>query len=323
MVGVDAAHVQPHAVPAPLGILRVGHAAPGVGLRSDGAADHVARGQVGMTRGVALHERLALGVAQHTALGARSFGQEDAGMRQPSGVELHELHILKLQTGVQGQCHAVAGQIPRVRRGVEQPARASRGQHDVPGVHGVHGAGMRIERHHALDLGARLVQHQVGHIPFLGECDAGRHALLPQRVQDLVTDAVGGVGGALDRLLAEVGGMPAEAPLRDMSVLGAREGHPHAFEVDDRGGGLLREQPGRILVDQPVAALDRVIVMPHQHGGLLAQGPAFGESGGVDHTQRRRQTGRAGADDHDIIHCFDMLRTHSLDSRTTAVIMEP
>ena len=275
-------------------------------------------------------------------------------MRQPGGVELHELHILKLQTGVQGQCHAVAGQIPRVRRGVEQPARASRGQQDVPGVHGVHGAGMRIERHHALDLGARLVQHQVGHIPFLGECDAGRHALLPQRVQDLVTDAVGGVGGALDRLLAEVGGMPAEAPLRDMSVLGAREGHPHAFEVDDRGGGLLREQPGRILVDQPVAALDRVIVMPmpvvvlhiaqaggdaalgrtgmgtqrlelgdHQHGGLLAQGPAFGEFGGVDHTQRRRQAGRAGADDHDIIHCFDMLRTHSLDSRTTAVIMEP
>ncbi len=60
-----------------------------------------------------------------------------------------------------------------------------------------------------------------------------------------------------------------------------------------------------------------------QHGGLLAQGPAFGEFGGVDHTQRRRQAGRAGADDHDIIHCFDMLRTHSLDSRTTAVIMEP
>jgi len=46
--------------------------------------------------------------------GAGRLGQQDAGVREPGGVELHKFDVLQLQTGGQGQGHAVAGQIPGI-----------------------------------------------------------------------------------------------------------------------------------------------------------------------------------------------------------------
>ena len=65
-------------------------------------------------RSVAFHKRLTVGVPQNAALGAGRLGQQDAGVREPGGVELHKFDVLQLQTGGQGQGHAVAGQIPGI-----------------------------------------------------------------------------------------------------------------------------------------------------------------------------------------------------------------
>ena len=54
----------------------------------------------------------------------------------------------------------------------------------------------------------------------------------------------------------------AEAALRDESVRGARERDAVAFEADDGLRRVLGEQFRRVLVDEPVAALDCVVVMP-------------------------------------------------------------
>ena len=44
----------------------------------------------------------------------------------------------------------------------------------------------------------------------------------------------------------------------------------------------------------------------------------LGDFGGAQQSQRRRQAGRSGADDHRIIHIFQTFRTHGFDSRTPA-----
>ena len=79
---------------------------------------------------------------------------------------------------------------------MEQSARATGGKQHVARVDGLNLARMRVKGHDAGRLLAVVGEHQVGHIPFLGELDAGGHALLPQGVQNLVADAVAGIGGA-------------------------------------------------------------------------------------------------------------------------------
>ena len=91
--------------------------------------DHVARRQVLDRRGVALHEALAVLVAQDAALAACGLGQQYAETGQTGGVELEELHVLQRQTLAPDDAHAVAGQRVRVGRRTEDLAEAAGRQH--------------------------------------------------------------------------------------------------------------------------------------------------------------------------------------------------
>ena len=77
-----------------------------------------------------------------------------------------------------------------------------------------------------------------------------------------MADAGGRIGGALDRGAAELARVAAEPALGDMPVLGTGEGHALTLQVDHGLRRVFGEQFGRILVHQPVAALDGVVVMP-------------------------------------------------------------
>ena len=132
---------------------------------------------------------------------------------------------------------------------MEQSSCTAGGEHHVVRMNCVGDAGVRVIGDHARNGAPRLVKHHIGHVPFLGEFDAGRDALLPQRVQDLMADAV--------RRICR----PAHGHLAEIRI-GAGERHAHTLQVDHGLRGVLGEQLGRILIDQPVAALDGVIVMP-------------------------------------------------------------
>src|SRR5438270_512298 len=70
-------------------------ALPDLGV--DGAGDHVARREVLDGGCVALHEALAVLVAQDAALAAGALRQQDAHLPDPGRVELVELHVLQRQ----------------------------------------------------------------------------------------------------------------------------------------------------------------------------------------------------------------------------------
>ena len=110
----------------------------------------------------------------------------------------------------------------------------------------------------AVDLG----HHEVEHVELVEEVDAELDAVLEERLQDHVTGAVGGVARAAHGRLAVVGGVAAEAALVDLALGRAVERQAHVLEVDDRVDRLLREDLGRILVDEVVAALDGVEGVP-------------------------------------------------------------
>ena len=95
--------------------------------------------------------------------------------------------------------------------------------------------------------------------------------------------AVGRVAGAAHGRLAVVGGVAAEAALVDLALGRAVERQAHVLEVDDRVDGLLREDLGRVLVDQVVAALDGVEGVP-----LPAVLLDVGEGGGHAALRRAR-----------------------------------
>src|SRR6185437_2495404 len=61
---------------------------------------------------------------------------------------------------------------------------------------------------------------------------------------------------------AEVLGHAAEGPLKDLAVLGAREGHAPMLELVDRLRRVAAEIFDGVLVAEPVRALDRVTHVP-------------------------------------------------------------
>ena len=94
------------------------------------------------------------------------------------------------------------------------------------------------------------------------EVDVVLDALLIERLHDHVPGAVGGVAGALDRTLAEVAGVAAEAALVHPAVGRAVEGQAHVLELEHRVDGFAREHLGRVLIDEIVAAFDGVEHVP-------------------------------------------------------------
>ncbi len=87
-------------------------------------------------------------------------------------------------------------------------------------------------------------------------------ALLIKRVQDGVPGAIGGGAGALYRRFAIVAHVPTEWPLIDLAVLGARERHAEMLELEHRRDRLTAHVFDRVLIAEPVGALDGVVHMP-------------------------------------------------------------
>ena len=106
------------------------------------------------------------------------------------------------------------------------------------------------------------VEQQVDDVVLVEELDAVLDALLVQRLQDHVAGAVGREAGPPDGPLAEVARVAAEAALVDLAVRRPIERQAHVLELDDGLDRLAGQDLGRVLVDEVVAALDRVVHVP-------------------------------------------------------------
>jgi len=124
-------------------------------------------------------------------------------------VELDKLHIFQRHAGQVGDCSSAAGVDVGVGRiGIDAPLAAS-GDDDGVGSEGLQGAAGDMEGHHA--DGPPIVNHQARKEPLVVEGDVTFEALLPQRVQQLMSRAVGGVAGTGET-------RPAKRPLGDSPV---------------------------------------------------------------------------------------------------------
>ncbi len=84
-----------------------------------------------------------------------------------------------------------------------------------------------------------------------------------ERMQHRMAGAVGGGASALRRRpLAIVGRHAAEGALIDASILGAREGHAPMLELIDGLRRVAAQIFDRVLVSEPVGALDGVVHVP-------------------------------------------------------------
>ena len=286
-------------------------------------ADHVARGQI-LGRGrVALHEALALGVGQVAALAAGTLGDQAAGAVDARRVELDELHVLQRQAGAQHHGVAVAGAGVGRGAGEVDPAVAAGGEAGLVRPEAVQRAVLDAERQDAEAL-AVLVHEQVEGEILVEELHLVLQRLLEEGVQDDVAGAVGGGAGAIGLRLAELGRLATEGALVDAAVIGARERHAVMLELVDRGGRVPGHVLDRVLVAEPVGALDGVVhvevpvVLVHvaergvdpalrRHGvaaGRVDLGDAGDREPGLHHADGGAQPGAAGAD-HDRVE--DML----------------
>ena len=225
-------------------------------------ADDVARRQVLGVRRVALHEALALAVGHIAALAARPLGDQAAGAVNSGRVELDELHVLQRQPGAQHHRIAVAGAGVGRGAGEIRPAISAGGENHDMSAKPMQSAVFEVPRHDpAAD--AFIVHDQVERKVLDEEFGVMAHALLVERMDDRVPGSVGGGAGAPGRIaFAVVPHMAAERPLVDPPVLGARERHAEMFELDDGRDRIAAHVFDRVLVAEPVGALDRVVHVP-------------------------------------------------------------
>ena len=286
-------------------------------LDGDGARHHVARGEV-LGRGrVALHEFLAVGVAQEAAFAARAFGDQHAGAIDAGRVELHELHVLERQPGAQHHGVAVAGADMGAGAGEIGAAIAAGGEDGLMRAEAVQRAVFHRQRDHAA-AAALVVHDQVDGEIFDEELGRMAQRLAVHGVQHGVAGAVGGGAGALGRALAEIHGHAAEGALQDLAVVGARERHAPMLELVHGFRRVAAEIFDGVLVAEPVAALDRVVHVPApivgahiaERGGdaalggdgVRAGGEHFGDAGGAQArfaTADHGAQARAAGADHD------------------------
>ena len=237
-------------------------------------------------------------------------------------MELVELHVLQRQALAVDDGHAVAG------RGCARwtwsctrgRSRRWRTRRTWRGRCGSRRWTARRPTTPAVRAPVDLVEQEVQHVVLVVELHVVLDAVLVQRLQDHVPGAVRGVAGTAHGGLAVVAGVPAEAALVDPALGGAVERQAHLLQVDDRVDGLLAHDLGGVLVDQVVAALDRVEGVPlpvvlldvGQCGAHAALGGAGVRAGRVELGQhrgadpgpgleRRAHPGAAGADDHDVV----------------------
>ncbi len=263
------------------------------------------------------HEPLAQAVAQDPALAADGLGDQQAADARrpdhPGGVELDELHVDELGTGLVGERLPVAAVLPRVRGDLVGLADPARGEHDRLGRedHRVAGRPPVADRPGDPAAARRQVRDRALH----EDVDAGRDHLVLERADHLEPGPVADVGEP--RV-----GVAAERPLEDPPVAGPVEDRAPALQLVDAGRGLLRVQLGHARVVEQLAADHRVaeVDLPGVVGGHVAErrrDAALGHHGvglaeqrladqpdrgpGGSRLDRGPQPGPARADDEDVV----------------------
>ena len=236
-------------------------------------------------------------------------------------MELHELHVLQRQAGAQHHAAAVAG--ADVRRGAgEVGAAVAAGRQDgLVGGEAVQGAVVHVQGDDAA-AAALAVHDQVDGEVLDVELGRVLERLAVHRVQHGVAGAVGGGAGALRGALAVMRGHAAERALVDLAVfLAARERQAPMLQLVHGGRRVLAHVLDRVLVAEPVGALDGVVHVPApvvlahvaerggdaalRRHGVRARREHLGDAGGAQAGFRAAdhgaQAGAAGADDHDVV----------------------
>ena len=232
-------------------------------------------------------------------------------------MELHELHVLERNAGVQRHRHAVAVAGVRVRRhAVDAPHAARREDDRLPGDE----LQAAVDEIPADDADAAAVlDHEPPrevllvhvHRPLL----LALHQLLVEHVDEDVARDVGRVHGA--RRAGR-----AERPLRELALVVPREDAAPVLELVDVAGRLAREDLDRVLVSEVVGALHGVerVLLRAVLGGVAERrvDPALGRAGvasrrvelrddadvraRVEGLDRGTHARAAGPDDHDVVH---------------------
>ena len=230
-------------------------------LDGHGARDDVARGQVLGDGGVLLHEALAEAVEQVAALAAGALGDEAPGAVDAGRVELDKLHVLEREARARDHGVAVARAGVRGRARKVGAAVAAGGEDGLVRAEAVQAAVLHVERHHADALA--LVHDEVERKVLDEEGGVVLERLAVQRVQDGVARAVGGRRAPVRlAVLAVVERLAAKGALVDLALVRARERHAVVLQLDHRARRLAAHVVDRVLVAQPVAALDRVVHVP-------------------------------------------------------------
>ena len=293
------------------------------------ARHHVARCQVLVMRRVAFHETFAVRVAQNAAFAAHAFGDQAAGTVDAGRVELHELHVLQGETRARGETGAIARTSVRRRCAEIRAAIAAGREHDAVCAEQMQLPRRHVEREHTT-AGAAAIEDQIEREIFDHELRIVRERLLIQRVQHRVAGAVGrGAGTLRRRAFAVARSHAAKRALIDLAFFGARERHTVVFELDHRSRRVLAHVLDRVLIAEPVRALDRVVevvapvVIAHiaERGGnaalrrdrVRARRKNFGQTDGLQafrgESEGRAQARAAGAnDDHIVFVFFDLIR---------------
>ena len=229
-------------------------------------------------------------------------------------MKLHKLHVLHRQAGAHDHRAAIA-RAGMCRRAGEVGASVAAGrQDDLVGAEAMQSARGQV---YGNDTAASAVLHdQVDSEVFDKKLGIVCQRLLIERMQHCVTRAIGRCAGALCRALTIMRGHATKRALVNSTFLGTRERHTVMLEFDDGIGRLLAHVLNRILVTEPVGALDRVVhvptpvILPHvaKRGanaalrchGVTACWEYFRDAGGPEagfcQSECRTQPGAAGAD---------------------------
>jgi hypothetical protein len=242
-------------------VLVLADAAPFPDLHRHRAANDVARGKILGGGRVALHEALALGIDEIAAFAARPLSDQAACAIDAGWVELHELHILQRQADAQRHRVAVPGaSVSRSGREISAAIAAS-GEHSGLSAEPMDRTVIQLEADDAAHCALGVPDEIDGEI-FDEELALRPQRLTVERVQDGVAGAVGGGAGALCDALAIVGRHAAEWALVDLAFFGARERHAPMVEFVHGGGRIAAQVFNRVLVAEPVGALNGVVHMP-------------------------------------------------------------
>ncbi len=253
-------------------------------------------------------------------------------------MELHELHVLERQPCAQHHGVAVAGAGMRAGAGEIGAAVAAGRQDRHVRAETVHRAVVELERDDAA-AAARVVHDQVDGEIFDEELGGVTQRLAVHGVQHGVAGAVGGRAGALRDALAVVRRHAAERALVDLAILAARKRQAPMLQFVDRGGCIAAHVFDRVLVAEPVGALDGVVHMPapvvrahvaergcdaalRRHRVRASRehlGDAGGPEAGFAAADDRAQSGAAGTDhDHVIAVILDRIGP-AVDGRSIAI----